>query len=292
MSLHRTIIRYYLIISKARKPGFPTFEEINDVLCDNDFAISTRTLQRDLENIRNDFGIEIAYDKYQKGYYIDKERSIEIDSILKFMEMAVLSGTLNELYKNAPEVKNYISFDSEGLIKGVEYISRILFALKHHRQVTISYQKFEADSPYKVKVKPGLLKEYQNRWYMLGILSATGEFRAFALDRMQAISVEESTFPESEVAIIPERFNHVIGLSFSDHKPEFVEITVDAQQWKYIDALPWHPSQELISKNEDTVTFRLFVVLNFELEQKILSEGGFIKGIKPEKLASAVARRR
>lgn len=292
MSMHRTIIRYYLIINKARKPGFPTFEEINDVLCDHDFSISTRTLQRDLENIRNDFGIEIAYDKFQKGYYIDKERSLEIASILKFMEMAVLSGTLNELYKNAPEVKNYISFDSEGLIKGVEYISRILFALKHHRQVTLTYQKFIDESPYQVKVKPGLLKEYQNRWYLLGLLSDSGDFRAFALDRMQAISVEDSTFPEAEVSMIPERFNHVIGLSFSDHKPEFIEITVDAQQWKYIDALPWHPSQELISRNEDTVTFRLFVVHNFELEQKILGEGGFIKGIKPESLAKAVEGRR
>jgi predicted DNA-binding transcriptional regulator YafY len=52
--------------------------------------ISSRTLQRDLEDIRDEFGIEIALDFGRNGYFIDYENSVNADYILHFLELAVV----------------------------------------------------------------------------------------------------------------------------------------------------------------------------------------------------------
>ena len=84
MALHRTIIRYFLIIKRVRRDDFPSLETIWKMLKAHDFKVSTRTLQRDLENIRTDFGIEIRYNSGPNGYDIDYERSVEMESLIKF----------------------------------------------------------------------------------------------------------------------------------------------------------------------------------------------------------------
>jgi two-component system chemotaxis sensor kinase CheA len=58
----------------------------------HDFSISKRTLQRDLENIRIDFGIEIKYDPYQRGYYLDRELSLDIDPTT--LKQRAISGSM------------------------------------------------------------------------------------------------------------------------------------------------------------------------------------------------------
>ena len=290
MSMHRTIIRYFLIINRVKQPGYPSLQALSDMLEGHDFNISLRTLQRDLENIRNDFGIEIRYNVHHRGYYIDTEASLEMGSIIRFMEMAVLSGAFSEVYLEGRKVQDYVSFDAEGLVRGVEYLSPILFALRNRRQLSISHQKFGDKKPTTLSVKPGLLKEYQNRWYLVGTRVKGGGIRTFALDRIKAMELEEATFDEKETEGIREMFVHVIGISYPERKPQFIEITVAATQWNYIESLPWHPSQEVLSRDEETVTFRLFVVQNYELEEKILAQGKNIKKINPAWLAEKIQK--
>ena len=153
----------------------PSFEEIRDMLEEHDFNVSTRTLQRDIGNIRTEFGIEIKYNSYQNGYYLDLENSPGIESLMKFLEMAVLSGTFIELYRDANQTKEFVSFDAEDAIKGVDYISKILFALKNRKHLLIEYQRFTDEDSYEVEIKPGLFKEYQNRWYLIGLLIKSGD---------------------------------------------------------------------------------------------------------------------
>lgn len=292
MSMHRTIIRYFLIINRVKRPGFPSFGDIREMLTEHDFDVSTRTLQRDIGNIRTDFGIEIRYNSYHKGYYLDRDNSPDLDSLMKFLEMAVLTGTFNELYRDANEAKEFVSFDAEAAIKGVEYFSKILFALKNRKQLVIKYQKFTEEDSFQVELKPGLFKEYQNRWYLVGIRVNSGDRRAYALDRIRGLSIGEESFSASEVADIKERFAHVIGISLTDHKPEFIKLTFNTEQAKYIETLPWHPSQEVIHRDDQTTTFSLFVVPNYELIQKILAEGNHIQKIEPEWFNEQVYKRK
>jgi arginine repressor len=53
MSLQGTIKRYSLIIDYTRRYSCSSFKEINEMLQDEGFQISSITLQRDLEDIRD-----------------------------------------------------------------------------------------------------------------------------------------------------------------------------------------------------------------------------------------------
>ncbi len=60
MSLQGTIKRYFLIVSLVRQNQRPSLAEILDMLHSEGFEISKRTLDRDIEDIRNEFGIELV----------------------------------------------------------------------------------------------------------------------------------------------------------------------------------------------------------------------------------------
>jgi len=155
MSSLRTITRYYLVINMVKRPGFPSLEDIIHRLEDHDFFISARTLQRDFAKINADFGIDIQYNYYHKGYYVEEADSKEYNSVMKFLELSVMAGTFNELATDRKSLRELVSFDSEDQVRGVEYIPGILFAIKNRRLITIKYQKFSDSAPYERKVKPG-----------------------------------------------------------------------------------------------------------------------------------------
>ena len=59
MSLRGTIKRYTLIIERLNKNHYSTLDELKDLLHQQGFEISERTLQRDIEAIKNEFDISV-----------------------------------------------------------------------------------------------------------------------------------------------------------------------------------------------------------------------------------------
>ena len=86
MSKRGYISRYLLIIKKLKTKPYSTYEELQGYI-DNQFdylqmqddtlniGFSKRTLQRDIREIRNVFGIDIEYSKSQKGYFISQNEA-------------------------------------------------------------------------------------------------------------------------------------------------------------------------------------------------------------------------
>ena len=105
MSKYLQFRRYQFIIEKLKSKTFTSFEEINETLDQHDIKITKRTLQRDLQTIRNEFLIEIPYDRKHNGYYIDYEESLleDIESFVHFLEIV---NTADLLVNNLEEGKN------------------------------------------------------------------------------------------------------------------------------------------------------------------------------------------
>ena len=84
MSKRESISRYNLIIKKLRKLPC-TFDEIADYLSREselqsyNFNVSKRTFQRDLDDIRSLFNIDIQYDFSGKVYSINNEEQQEVN---------------------------------------------------------------------------------------------------------------------------------------------------------------------------------------------------------------------
>ena len=132
-----------------------------------------------------------------------------------------------------------------------------------------------------------MLKEYLNRWYIVGEVLNANEIRIFGIDRIVNLNLLSEKFVPKPNIGIKERFENVIGLMY-DGKVEKVELSFPEIQGRYIKSLPWHKSQKIIIDNEKEFRIELTVFPNDELKQKILSLGGHVKVIKPKWLVNDV----
>ena len=130
------------------------------------------------------------------------------------------------------------------------------------------------------------LKQYQNRWYVIG--ETEKGYRTFGIDRIENITIGAEKFkPKTEEA--KDKFSHVIGLNYVDHKMETIQLSFHISQKPYIVSLPLHHSQkEINTEIEDTFDIELRIHPNFEFRQQILKYGSLVKVIEPKWLAEEI----
>ena len=281
MSRQGTIRRYTLIIEKISFGQFPSFKEIMDYLEYYDFEPSRRTVERDFCAIRDEFGIEITYNRYKAGYYIDTEKSINLESFIRFLEIVNTANLLTDSLSDSRQSLDYISFEQHGSLRGIEHLSLALKAIKEQRKLSITHHGYGVKNARKFKIEPYLLKEYQNRWYIAAIVCGMNEQRTFAIDRLEQIEILDETFKPTKKDQVLNSFNHVIGLIYSEGKIEDVELSFTPFQGQYVKSLPWHASQTVLVDNDGEFRIKLRVIPNFELIQKILMHGDSVAVIQP-----------
>jgi predicted DNA-binding transcriptional regulator YafY len=288
VSKHGTIRRYTLIIEKIGRNQFPSFEMVRDYLFEHGFEISTRTIQRDLEQIRVEFGLEVRYDRTRNGYFIDTEKSINTDSFLRFLEIVTTAELLTESLKESKEALNFISFESQGDLKGIENLKPLLFAIRRHREISFTHENFYTGKQKHYLLKPYLLKEYQSRWYLLGKLGDSNEFRTFGIDRILSLEVKGETF-QPELDVNPnDLFEHSVGPTYSQRDIENVVLSFTQHQGNYVKTLPLHHSQEIIVDSETELRVRLRIIPNYEFKQKVLMLGETVKALEPTWFADEI----
>jgi len=286
MSAQGTIKRYQLILEKLRYNSYPSFEEIQSFLHEQGFEISKRTLQRNIDAILNEFSVSILFDRSRKGYYIDQDDSPGYGKLLKLIRLQNETEMVQQSLRDEHE---YISFEHQDEWSNIKWIEPLLDAIKHRKIVELHHFTFVREQSLPRRIEPYLLKEYQNRWYLLGI-NEEGEVRSYGLDRITNIVVTTHTFDPRKDLDPQIYYAHVIGLHHDGSRSEEVILATDPLTAKYMKTLKWHVSQEVVSENEHEVMFRMYVQPNFELKQKILSYGGNIKVLAPKRLTTDIKK--
>jgi proteasome accessory factor B len=288
MSRQGTIHRYTLIIDKINRNQFPSFQKIQEYLKDCGFQISKRTIERDFEAIRNEFGVEITFNRSKAGYFIDQENSINIESFLRFLEIVNTAELLTESLQESKETLNYISFDKGGGLKGIELLRPLLQATKEHRKISFKHFNFHTEKSRKYTMSPYLLKEYQNRWYVVGVVSGINEMRTFGVDRIEELEIKDEFFKADPKLNPQERFNDAIGVVYSISEKQRVILSFVPSQGYYVKSLPLHSSQKVLIDNDEEYRIEIKVVPNYELIQLILMNNDKVKVMEPEWLAQEI----
>lgn len=280
--------RWTLIIQKLKKRP-SSFDEIYDFLEEEsdiqgyDFTVSLRTFQRDLKDIESVFGIEIKYDRSQGVYRIVEDGNSDIKE-----RMLEAFDTFNAL-QISERMSDYIHFENRKS-KGVENLYGFLHAIKNKLLVTFSYHKFWEESPEKRTIEPYALKEFANRWYILGYDINRKAIRSFALDRLSEFEIHQKKFSPTINFNVEEYYKHSFGIISPENgqKPEEIIISCDTFQGKYIKALPFHHSQEIIKDTDDELIIKLFLVPTYDFIQELLSKGKTIKVLQPQSLIQEI----
>jgi predicted DNA-binding transcriptional regulator YafY len=294
MSKRGYISRYLLILKKLKVKPYSTYEDLQAYI-DSQFefmqmqddelqiGFSKRTLQRDLKEIRNVFGIDIEYSKSQKGYFISQSESENLN-FQRMMEAFDMFNSLNL----AQDLTPFIHLEKRQP-QGTENLYGLLHAIKNHLKIKFTYLKFWEDEPSQRVIDPYAMKEFKNRWYVMGKNSKDNAVKSFALDRLSNLEITSSKFEYPTNYNIEEIYRYCFGIiSPNDEEPQDVILSFSPFQGKYIKTLPLHQTQQVILDNEDEVRVILKLCLTHDLLMELLSFGEEMKVIEPKELVRLV----
>jgi len=186
-----------------------------------------------------------------------------------------------------------IDFEKNELAVGLHWIDPLYRHILHRHSILIEYCPFIEPTPVRILVSPYLIKEYNNRWFLIGFDHAKKRIRTWGLDRILQLEKHWLEPHYRDPAFRPEYyFKQVIGVSVPDDAvPEVVRFWASPEQAKYIETKPLHPSQRVVERSDDGVIFELTVIVNYELESRIFSFGEKVKLLAPESLCERFAQR-
>lgn len=283
MSKRESIARYNIIIKKLRKRP-ATFAEIEEYLALEseiqayNFNISKRTFQRDRDDIRSLYNIDILFDFSKKVYYIDFDEQPEANE--RILEAFDTFNALNL----TDRLSKHIHFEKRKP-QGTEHLYGILHAIKNQIQIKFVYQKYWEDELTERLVEPYALKEFKNRWYVLSKDLVDNKIKSFALDRLTDLGILNKKFNFPKDFDVNEHYRYCFGIiSPNGHQPEDVVLSFNAFQGKYIKSLPLHDSQQILIDNEDELRTQLKLFITHDFFMELLSFGENLKVLKPQSL--------
>lgn len=283
MSKRESIARYNLIIKKLRKQPadfeqISTYLSLESELQEYNFNVSKRTFQRDLDDIRSLYNIDIVYDFSRKVYFIDLEEQPELNE--RILEAFDTFNALNI----TDRLSNYIHFEKRRP-QGTENLYGLLHAIKNKVQISFSYKKFWEDEMSQRTAEPYALNEFKNRWYVLANDLKDNKVKSFALDRLTELEITRKKFQLPIDFDVNEHYKYCFGIiSPNEHQPREIILSFDPFQGKYIKTLPLHASQVILKDNEEELLIKLTLFLTHDFLMEILSYGDNVKVIQPESL--------
>ena len=294
MSKRGYISRYLLILKKLKVKPYSTYEELQayienqvDFLQMQDdtlnIGFSKRTLQRDIKEIRNVFGIDIEYSKSNKGYYISQNET-ENMSFQRMIEAFDMFNSLNL----AQDLTSFIHLEKRRP-QGTENLYGLLHAIKNRLQIKFTYQKFWEEETSQRLVEPYALKEFKNRWYIMAKDSKDNNIKSFALDRLTNLEVTTQHYQYPDNYSIEQPYRYCFGIiSPNDEEPQDIILSFDPFQGKYIKTLPLHDTQQVLVDNDEETKIKLRLCLTHDLLMELLSFGDNMKVVEPKSLADQI----
>lgn len=279
-------------------------------------SVSKRTIQRDIELMRSDklgynapiIVVENRYYTYEDPDFsitqlpLSKEDLSELSSAMEilrhyggFRDMAgqedILARMQDKIRSNESN-RQVVFIETNARLKGLEFLSSLYDFIIKKQAIEVIYQSFKARRPTCIFISPYLLKEYRNRWFLIGFNHKKRSVQTIALDRIFKV-VRSSRTPYQENEFFePEKYlGEIVGVTREiSSQPQLITIRVDADQAPYLITKPLHESQQLLRQDSDgSIVITLTVIPNHELERAILGYGCHIEVISPIEIRRNIA---
>ncbi len=280
-------------------------------------GISRRTVQLDIQMMRSDkLGYNAPIVVYDNKYYTYEDPNYSITNIpltekdlgkmseaVEFMKQfkgfshfRELDGMIQKLedhvYSQKRKQHPVIDFEKNEDLKGLEFLETLYQSIIQQQPVKITYQSFKARTPRSFNFHPYLLKEFRNRWFLVGVKKEDEPVLTLALDRIVDTRPANIPFVPGDNFDPEEYFSDVIGVTVNPgQKPEKVRLFVTHKHAQYVITKPLHHSQKVISKDNNGITLEIEVQINFELEKEILGLGDGVVVLAPQRLKRNITGR-
>jgi predicted DNA-binding transcriptional regulator YafY len=312
-------LRYRIIDKALKNPKhlYPTLDDLRRLCAEavegvaDESFISVSTIEKDLNAMRNNLDAPVKYSRQHNGYcYSDPNFSLE-GVPLTPEEIESLSAAVGLLahFKNVPvfrqfgsaidklttklfmeghaqkQISEFIQFEHAPSQSGSEHLSLFADAIYRRLSVTFHHKKFSDNESTHRKIDPYLLKEYRNRWYVIGFSHTDNAMRTFGLERIQNIEITDIEFTRDPHFNPDMYFKYSIGITTGEGRPEKILFHASATLTRYLETQPIHESQTIVASGKEGSTLQLFVCITPEL---LIILRGYGKSLKVQEPASLV----
>lgn len=190
-------------------------------------------------------------------------------------------------------IKNHtqrlIAFEENGQLQGLEHLATLIDATLHHYAIELNYEPYGKGKRL-CSVHPYFMKQYNSRWFLLGLNAEKGRIETYALDRVKMVKPLGVDFIPNEDIDFETYFEHIVGVSVPYNSPEPIELILrfSEKRFPYVSSKPIHVSQKLLST---PCTISISVIPTPELTQQIFSFGPDVEVIAPEAFRQEVAEK-
>lgn len=288
-----------------------TYSQIQKSYKKKGYEVSIRTIQKDIELLEKEYQAELK--ESRSGHqiqlrYKDVTRSVlfpistsaliedvrtKLEDQSFFPHFLIAASILEHIAEGNPvqQFIDAVEFDYNTERTWIGYFSTLLRAIINRVCVSFKYQVSENESK-EVTVSPYLLKQYNQRWYLVCKSESINHYLLDALDRIKGEVVvnSEAHFIEPDFNYLHECFYYTIGVSaaLNDAIPvEDIVLRVSEKYFKYLDAKPFPDQESEQLDGYHLVRFR--AKINRELMNRILSMGADAEVIAPEPLRDDVS---
>lgn len=212
-----------------------------------------------------------------------------------------LDGLRNEM--GLKKQKQVLSFSNNPLLKNTNILASLYEYVANDSVMKIVYQRFNDSQQEEFKIHPYLLKEYNNRWYLVGWQPEKNKIFTLAIDRIIAFeSLPDENFNRYN-GNIEDHFKNTIGITvYDDSKTNTILFWASDVIIPYIDTKPFHSSQSSTGIDEVSVRsnynlpnggklYEIRCTLNLELEQALTRHFGDLIVLQPANLKCSIAEK-
>lgn len=285
MANYAQIKRWEIILSLVRRYRFITKKNLANLLADEyEIYPALRTIERDFAKIKIELGIEILYCPLERGYYIVEENEGQLVEFLQYAGRIFLGELFKENLKNFKQLKDKIKPEEYSFYEGLEHIQPLLLAVRNQLEIRFIHESFQRNTNTPYQITPLQLREYDRRWYVVGVPVGEAHIKTFGLSRISKLkTLQLSTLDPKKFLAQLEKFNRIVGLNYDAADDAYIiKIAVTPEQYKYLKTLPLHPSQTLMdSLSDGRVVLSLYLIPNYELKMQFLKMGDQIEVLEP-----------
>jgi proteasome accessory factor B len=279
-----------------------------------ELEVSTKSIQRDLDFMRDRLNLPVEFDVRRNGYHytgevssfptlqitegeivalIVAEKALQqyrgtsfekpLLSAIRKMEQA-LPDTIS---LNLADIEQTISFRTRAEpILNLEIFDALAKAVARRQQLELHYRK-PGQPAEKRLVDAYHLANINGEWYLFAYDHARKDLRTFVPARIQSVKPTGKTFERTQKFSLEKRLRGSFGVHSGEGEFEVV-LRFTPRAADYIREKKWHPSQTLRDLSDGGAELRMKLSSLAEVERWVLSWAGEAVVLKPGELAESV----
>jgi predicted DNA-binding transcriptional regulator YafY len=177
-------------------------------------------------------------------------------------------------------------------VANLKILPALLKAVTNQQTLSIVYKPYKKEEPRRTYVfHPYVLREYRNRWFVIGKANGEENLKTLAIDRILDMKESTEPFVADETFDGDKYFQNLVGASPPyNQQPQKIRIRVFKETADYITTKPIHKDQIEVDDDfdDDSIIIELNLYLTYELKQTLLSYGDGVEVLEPKLLRDEI----